>query len=160
MKLLTPAEVAEMLSVNVDTVKRYSRNGELVGLQLGGRWRYQLSDIEGFIARQKEKSKSAAQSIPFKTTKEVPAIDAEKEDDICPIIEPVDSFLVPELPPEPQQDPIEIIFKLKAEGIKYHIIADQLNNLGLKTKQGKEWTKDIVENNVRKHKKEMEDILQ
>lgn len=177
MKLLTPAEVAEMLSVNVDTVKRYSRSGELVGLQLGGRWRYQLSDIEEFIERQKAKSKSAAQlSTPTPNEEEdSPKMDSPMLKQLLLENQSVSSQLVPqEEPPElgsnlfgdeiveviPEADPIALILKLKADGMAYPAIAEHLNTLGLKTKHGKDWSKATVENNVRKHKKEMEDILQ
>ena len=185
MKLMTPAEVAEMLSVNVDTVKRYSRSGELVGLQLGGRWRYQLSDIEEFIERQKAKSKSAAQSSTPTTNEELSAINPEKENSPkmdSPMLkqllsknQSLSSQLIPqEEPPElgsnlfgevivdviPEADPIDLMLKLKADGMAYPAIAEHLNKLGLKTKHGKEWSKATIENNIRKHKKEMEDILQ
>lgn len=166
MKLFTPSEVAEMLSVNVDTVKRYSRNGELVGLQLGGRWRYQLTDIEAFIIRQKEIS---MQSI---TRKELPVIQKQSsllenmpaverlpkgvETDQEPAIKPADNIVVDivmtEDPASSEINLIELILKLKSDGMKNNAIAEHLNSKGLKTKRGKPWTDDTVFNAIKKNK--------
>jgi len=59
-ELLTTKQVAEILSVNTDTIKRYSKTreycnyGELMGFKLGGRWRYELIGVKIFIETQKE----------------------------------------------------------------------------------------------------------
>jgi len=64
-----------------------------------------------------------------------------------------DSLLVTQDATPAGTEPIEIIMRMKADKVKYPAIAEHLNNLGLKTAQGKDWTKLTVENNVRKHKK-------
>lgn len=56
-KLLTLDEVAEQLSVNVETVRRWVRNGELEAIDLGGRagYRVAISALEKFIRDRKIK---------------------------------------------------------------------------------------------------------
>lgn len=172
MKLLTPSEVAEMLGVNVDTVKRYSRSGELVGLQLGGRWKYQLADIEDFINKQKEITKQAinnsesTQIVPQEVaTSPMPTNTLEKlieqtEPTIAlPVVPTAEQELganmfpdVLPVTPVNTEDPMEIILQMKSQKIKYNAIAKHLNELGLKTKRGKEWTSDIITNELKKLK--------
>jgi excisionase family DNA binding protein len=55
MGFLTVAEVAERLRVYPGTVKRWLRDGKLVGVQLGDRagWRIAEEDLEAFLERQK-----------------------------------------------------------------------------------------------------------
>ena len=55
MGYLTVAEVAEQLRVYPGTVKRWLREGKLVGVQLGDRagWRIAEEDLAAFIERQK-----------------------------------------------------------------------------------------------------------
>jgi excisionase family DNA binding protein len=55
MAFLTVAEVAERLRVYPGTVKRWLREGKLVGVQLGHRagWRIAEEDLEAFLDRQK-----------------------------------------------------------------------------------------------------------
>jgi excisionase family DNA binding protein len=50
-KLLTLDEVAEQLSVNVETVRRWIRSGELEGIDLGGRAGYRVTEsaLDKFI---------------------------------------------------------------------------------------------------------------
>jgi excisionase family DNA binding protein len=61
MAYLTVAEVAERLRVYPGTVKRWLREGKLVGVQLGDRagWRIEEEDLEAFLERQKNVSASA-----------------------------------------------------------------------------------------------------
>jgi excisionase family DNA binding protein len=44
----------------------------------------------------------------------------------------------------PTTEPLELILKLKANGLKHREIAEHLNSLGIKTKRGKDWTDDSV----------------
>ena len=55
MGYLTVAEVAERLRVYPGTVKRWLRDGKLVGVQLGDRagWRIAEEDLAVFLERQK-----------------------------------------------------------------------------------------------------------
>ena len=55
MGYLTVAEVAERLRVYPGTVKRWLREGKLVGIQLGDRagWRIAEEDLAAFLDRQK-----------------------------------------------------------------------------------------------------------
>ncbi len=55
MGYLTVAEVAERLRVYPGTVKRWLRDGKLVGVQLGDRagWRITEEDLEAFLERQR-----------------------------------------------------------------------------------------------------------
>jgi excisionase family DNA binding protein len=50
-KLLTLDEVAERLGVNVETVRRWVRNGEIEVIDLGGRAGYRVTELalERFI---------------------------------------------------------------------------------------------------------------
>lgn len=52
-QLLTPAEVAEILQVDEQTVRRYLREGKLRGLRIGNRWRVDQADLEAFIQANK-----------------------------------------------------------------------------------------------------------
>ena len=55
MTYLTVAEVAERLKVYPGTVKRWLREGKLVGVALGDRagWRISESDLEAFLESQR-----------------------------------------------------------------------------------------------------------
>lgn len=55
-KLLTVEEVAERLSVNVDTVRRWIRNKELTAIELGRRAGYRITqtDLEEFINKRRK----------------------------------------------------------------------------------------------------------
>jgi excisionase family DNA binding protein len=55
MGYLTVAEVAEQLRVYPGTVKRWLREGKLVGVQLGDRagWRIAEEDLAAFLESQK-----------------------------------------------------------------------------------------------------------
>lgn len=45
---LTPEEAAELLKLNVETVRRFLREGVLVGAKIGDSWRIRRSDIDKF----------------------------------------------------------------------------------------------------------------
>lgn len=49
--LMTSAEVAALFKVSVSTVRRWTRNKQLKGYQLGGRgdWRYVRKDVISFL---------------------------------------------------------------------------------------------------------------
>ena len=50
---MTVQEVAEYLNVDPKTVYRLVNRGELPGFKVGGSWRFQKDDLDGWIARQK-----------------------------------------------------------------------------------------------------------
>ena len=54
-RVLTVNQVAERLQVNVQTVRRWLRNGELIGTPIGGRtgWRVAESEIQAFLDRRR-----------------------------------------------------------------------------------------------------------
>lgn len=51
---LTPPEVAELLKLDVETVRRYLREGILVGAKIGDNWRIRRSDIDAFWLQARE----------------------------------------------------------------------------------------------------------
>lgn len=64
-RVLTVNQVAERLQVNEQTVRRWLREGDLVGAPLGGRtgWRIPESEVAAFLERrrlQAETGKAAA----------------------------------------------------------------------------------------------------
>ncbi len=57
-KLMTVEQVADRLQVNEQTVRRWLREGELMGVPFGGRtgWRVSEEDLQAFLDRQREKA--------------------------------------------------------------------------------------------------------
>lgn len=53
--ILDADEVAELLRLNEQTVKRLANRGELPGFKVGGRWRFRRQDIEEYIEEQKRR---------------------------------------------------------------------------------------------------------
>lgn len=53
--ILDAEEVAELLRLNEQTVKRLANRGELPGFKVGGRWRFKRQDIEDYIEEQKRR---------------------------------------------------------------------------------------------------------
>ena len=49
MELFTVEEVADMLKCDVETVRRWLREGQLQGVKLGRAWRVQKKDLDQFI---------------------------------------------------------------------------------------------------------------
>ncbi len=54
-EILDADEVAELLRLNEQTVKRLANRGELPGFKVGGRWRFKRQDIENYIEEQKRR---------------------------------------------------------------------------------------------------------
>jgi len=61
-RLLAPAQVAELLQLDVDEVIELVHEGELRGVQLGSpaRWRIEESSVEDYLAAQVEQSRRMA----------------------------------------------------------------------------------------------------
>jgi excisionase family DNA binding protein len=59
-RLLTLDEVAERLNVNVETVRRWIRNGEITFIDLGGRAGYRVSEsaLEKFLRDRERPARS------------------------------------------------------------------------------------------------------
>ncbi len=57
-KLLTVDQVADRLQVNEQTVRRWLRDGELMGIAFGGRtgWRVSSEDLATFLDRRREEA--------------------------------------------------------------------------------------------------------
>jgi excisionase family DNA binding protein len=53
--ILDADEVAKLLRLNEQTVKRLANRGELPGFKIGGRWRFKRQDIENYIEEQKRR---------------------------------------------------------------------------------------------------------
>lgn len=53
--ILDADEVAKLLRLNEQTVKRLANRGELPGFKIGGRWRFKRLDIENHIEEQKKR---------------------------------------------------------------------------------------------------------
>lgn len=49
--ILDADEVAKLLKLNEQTVKRLANRGEIPGFKIGGRWRFRREAIEEYIRR-------------------------------------------------------------------------------------------------------------
>lgn len=54
-RMLTLADVAEILDITTPTARALVRNGEIQGFQVGGRgmWRVEAKELEAYIEREK-----------------------------------------------------------------------------------------------------------
>ena len=50
--IYTPEEIAEILKVEPDTIRRYLRDGKLKGFKVGNHWRIKEEDLQEFIENQ------------------------------------------------------------------------------------------------------------
>lgn len=58
LQFYTPEQVAKILQVNPESVRRYVRSGKLKAIKLGGKFiRIEKKDLEDFIASMKAGSK-------------------------------------------------------------------------------------------------------
>lgn len=71
----TVKEVAAWLRVHQETVRQWLRDGELVGINLGGKsgWRIRPDEVEAFLARREESSKNLAERDPGEVGSPSPA---------------------------------------------------------------------------------------
>ena len=49
MVVYTPEEIADMLKINIQTVRRYLRTGKLRGAKFGKQWRISEKQLEEFF---------------------------------------------------------------------------------------------------------------
>ncbi len=54
-KMLDVKQIQERLGISERTIFRLLKNGELTGFKVGRTWRFEESDLQGFIQRQREK---------------------------------------------------------------------------------------------------------
>ena len=55
-ELLDVKQVQDTLKISESTVFRLIKSGSLKGFKVGREWRFELSDIEDYIRRQREKA--------------------------------------------------------------------------------------------------------
>lgn len=60
MKTYTAQEVCEILHVNIATIYRWIRQGELSGAKSGKRWLFTEDDLEAFISNNKNRRRTDA----------------------------------------------------------------------------------------------------
>ena len=53
---MTVRDVAGFLAVDEKTIYRLAQQGKLPGFKVAGTWRFQLQDIQGWIAEQKTRA--------------------------------------------------------------------------------------------------------
>ncbi len=62
-KLLTPADVANLMQVNERTVVRWLRKGHLRGFKIGKEWRVSVKDLEALLEASANKPSSEPRSV-------------------------------------------------------------------------------------------------
>lgn len=60
-RFLNIKQVQEALGISERTAFRLIKNGELKGFKVGREWRFEESDIQDFIERQRKKARDAIQ---------------------------------------------------------------------------------------------------
>lgn len=55
-RILSIREVQEMLNISERTIFRLIKTGKLTGFKAGRQWRFEESDIQDFIKRQREEA--------------------------------------------------------------------------------------------------------
>ena len=68
-RFLTLADVAEVLNTSSAQVYALVRRGDLPAIKVGGRgqWRVETTELEGYIARMYDQTRSFVQAHPFGT---------------------------------------------------------------------------------------------
>jgi excisionase family DNA binding protein len=64
-RTLNIKQVQEILDISERTIFRLIRKGELKGFKVGREWRFEESDIEDFIALQRQKAEQEALQQKF-----------------------------------------------------------------------------------------------
>ena len=62
-KLLTTEQVAELLQIHINVIRKWLKEGKLPGIKLGREWRVDPQDLEAFI----QAAKSGGSSDEAKT---------------------------------------------------------------------------------------------
>ncbi len=61
MDIMTPEEVAKVLKVTPETIRKWLRNGELTGSNTPAGWRVTPADIEAWLAKHRRPVKVDAE---------------------------------------------------------------------------------------------------
>ena len=79
MDVMTPEEVAEILKVKPETIRRWLRRGELSGSNTPAGWRLTPADLETWLAKyRKPEQRSASTPLAAQATAaegDAPAVD-------------------------------------------------------------------------------------
>jgi excisionase family DNA binding protein len=75
----TPKEVAERLKLRVETVYDYIRKGRLQALRLGNRCRIAQSDLDAFLALQREGGRAVARPADKSDERETGGAERQQE---------------------------------------------------------------------------------
>ncbi len=62
-KLLTPADVSNLMQVNERTVVRWLRIGQLRGFKISKEWRVSVNDLEAFLQASANMPSSEPRSV-------------------------------------------------------------------------------------------------
>jgi len=57
-ELLTSEDVAKLLKLNVQTVSRLAREGEIPSIEIGGVVRFKPSDLDEYMSRKRRPAKA------------------------------------------------------------------------------------------------------
>ena len=55
-ELMTVDDVAELLAVSCETVKRHARSGQMPAAKVGGKWRFVRSQVIAWLERKAERN--------------------------------------------------------------------------------------------------------
>jgi excisionase family DNA binding protein len=70
---LTPAQVAQELSVSADSVVRWIKSGRLAGVKVGGRYRTTRAAVDAFVIGPYQPEKKARRLSPAEQLRRVQA---------------------------------------------------------------------------------------
>lgn len=153
--IYTIQEIMEILKVSMATVTTELTSGRLKHFRVGRQYRITESSLQSYIRGEftpPDFSRDVEEVAPI----EPEPVSQEVATDAQTAEQPEQELgtnLFGEVDTLPADaEPIELILKLKSDGMTYPVIAEHLNGLGIKTVKGCAWTKATVENNVRLHK--------
>lgn len=154
-EVFTLQEVAEKLKVSIQSITKIVKSGKLKSVLVGRQYRITETFLEEYVnGIFGDKPVEQGRAVnPSEKVDRKPNTRGRKVSQEVATEPTADNDLVAYVHHEDEAEPIELILKLKAEGVSYRGIAENLNSLGIKTDKGKEWTHATVDNNIRKHKK-------
>jgi excisionase family DNA binding protein len=62
IELLSPGDIAKLLGLHERTVQLFLKQGKIKGMKVGRKWRAYRSDIEDYLAEQRQAAYAAAQA--------------------------------------------------------------------------------------------------
>jgi len=164
-EVFTLQEVADKLKVSVQSITKVVKSGKMKSVLVGRQYRITetflneyLQGIFGDIPVEQTRAVNPSEKVDRKPNtrgqKSIEIISVEPvPQEIAKVDQQLGIDMFPNIKPVEKEEPIKLILKLKAEGMTYRTIAEHLNSLGIKTENKCDWTKDIVDNNIRKYKK-------